>query len=50
VHARAREREHRRLGGGDAGDYNDCHGFTTGFESRGAHGSEKQWNLRETRV
>jgi hypothetical protein len=27
-----------------------CHGFTTGFESRGAHGCEEQWNVRDIRV
>jgi hypothetical protein len=26
------------------------HGFTTGFESRGAHACEEQWNVRDTRV
>jgi hypothetical protein len=28
----------------------ECHGFGTGFESRGAHKSEEQWNVRDTRV
>jgi hypothetical protein len=28
----------------------NCHGFTTGFESSGAHGYEEQWNMRDTRV
>jgi hypothetical protein len=27
-----------------------CHGFTTGFESRGAHGCKEQWNTRDTWV
>jgi hypothetical protein len=26
------------------------HGFMTGFKSRGAHGCEEQWNVRDTRV
>jgi hypothetical protein len=28
----------------------NSHGFTTGFESRGAHACEEQWNVRDTRV
>jgi hypothetical protein len=28
----------------------NCHGFTTGIESRGAHGCEEQWNMRDMRV
>jgi hypothetical protein len=28
----------------------NCCGFTTGFESRGAHGPEEQWHTRDTRV
>jgi hypothetical protein len=27
-----------------------CHGFTTGFQIRGAHGCEEQWYARDTRV
>jgi hypothetical protein len=27
-----------------------CRGFIIGFESRGAHGCEEQWNTRDTRV
>jgi hypothetical protein len=28
----------------------NCGGFTTGFETRGAHGCEEQWYDRDTRV
>jgi hypothetical protein len=27
-----------------------CRGFTTVFESRGVHGCEEQWYVRDTRV
>jgi hypothetical protein len=28
----------------------NCHGFMTGFERGGAHGSDEQWNVRDMRV
>jgi hypothetical protein len=27
-----------------------CHGFTTRFESMGAHGCEEQWYARDTMI